>query len=208
MAFKVKEMFLTLQGEGFNCGKRAVFVRFSGCNLWSGLEKDRVKAKCDFCDTDFVGTNGLNGGVYKQEQLINQIEKLWGANEVDKFVVFTGGEPTLQITVDLIEELKNRNWFTAVETNGTIPIVADIDWITVSPKTPHLAVKYASELKLVYPQKKVSPELFINGFFRHFYLQPKDDKNYKANAQAVVQYCLLNPQWRLSVQAHKVVGIM
>ena len=205
--FKVKEMYLTLQGEGFHSGRRAVFVRFSGCNLWSGKESDRETALCNFCDTDFVGTDGVNGGKYDYVELVRKIEWLWGNHETRKFVVFTGGEPLLQLTAQLISELKNREYFTAVETNGTLPMVVDVDWITVSPKTKHLAQSFGSEIKLVYPQEGIEPDYFLTNHFRHYYLQPKEDANAKSNLRKTVSYCLSNPQWQLSLQTHKLVNI-
>tara|TARA_R100001163_G_C5001698_1_gene150609 strand:+ start:191 stop:817 length:627 start_codon:yes stop_codon:yes gene_type:complete len=208
MVFKIKELFLTLQGEGFNAGKRAVFVRFTGCNFWSGRELDRDTATCSFCDTDFVGTDGLNGGEYSATELVKKIEDVWGVDHSDKFVVFTGGEPTLQITSELVNDLKQCNYFTAIETNGSNPIVADVDWVTVSPKTANVKVTSGNELKLVYPQQTISPDVFANYSFNHFYLQPKDNDHFYDNAKITVQYCLNHPQWRLSIQTHKVVGIM
>ena len=212
MTYSVKELFLTLQGEGARVGRRAVFCRFSGCNLWSGLEKNRADAMCNFCDTDFVGTDGNGGGKFKDaDNLANQIEKTWqdGARfEKYHYVVFTSGEPGLQLDSELVNRLHERGFECAVETNGTVTIPNQIDWITVSPKTREaLVTASGNELKLVYPQLELDPMIF-NGFeFDHFFLQPMDTDNYQDNLRKAVAYCLRNPGWRLSLQTHKVIGI-
>ena len=212
MTYSVKELFLTLQGEGARVGRRAVFCRFSGCNLWSGLEKDRADAICNFCDTDFVGVDGNGGGKFKDvDSLANRIEKTWQNDarlEKYRYVVFTGGEPGLQLDSKLVNRLHERGFECAVETNGTVIIPNQIDWITVSPKTRDaLVTKSGNELKLVYPQLELDPIIFNELEFDHFFLQPMDTDNYQDNLRKAVAYCLRNPGWRLSLQTHKVIGI-
>ena len=209
MSYSVKEIYLTLQGEGFHTGKHAVFCRFSGCNLWTGLEKDRGKAVCTFCDTDFVGTDGLNGAKYSSAELLaEKIDELWIKDIKKKLVVFTGGEPLLQLNKKLIDLLHSKNFKIAVETNGTIIPPENIDWICVSPKKgSRFKLNYGNELKLVYPQKDLSPESFENCDFDHFFLQPMDGKNLQKNILQSVSYCIENPLWRLSLQTHKIMGI-
>jgi len=209
MSYSVKEIYLTLQGEGFHTGKHAVFCRFTGCNLWTGLEKDRKKAICTFCDTDFVGTDGLNGAKYSSAQLLaEKIDELWQKDLKDKLVVFTGGEPLLQLNKKLIDLLHAKKFKIAVETNGTIMPPENIDWICVSPKKgAKFKLKHGNELKLVYPQNDFSPELFKNFDFDHFFLQPMDGKNLQRNILQSVSYCIENPLWRLSLQTHKIMGI-
>jgi len=209
MSYSVKEIYLTLQGEGFHTGKHAVFCRFSGCNLWTGLEKDREKAICNFCDTDFVGTDGVNGAKYSNaEQLASKIDELWQKDSQEKFVVFTGGEPLLQLNKELIDLLHNKNFKIAVETNGTIIPPKNIDWICVSPKKgAEFNLDYGNELKLVYPQEGLNPEQFKNYDFDHFFLQPMDGKDLQRNILQSVSYCIENPLWRLSLQTHKIMGI-
>ena len=209
MSYSVKEIYLTLQGEGFHTGKHAVFCRFTGCNLWTGLEKDRNKAVCTFCDTDFVGTDGLNGAKYLSAELLaEKIDELWQKDLKDKLVVFTGGEPLIQLNKKLIDLLHAKKFKIAVETNGTIMPPENIDWICVSPKKgAKFKLKHGNELKLVYPQDDFSPKLFENFDFDHFFLQPMDGKNLQRNILQSVSYCIENPLWRLSLQTHKIMGI-
>ena len=209
MSYSVKEIYLTLQGEGFHTGKHAVFCRFTGCNLWTGLEKDRNKAICTFCDTDFVGTDGLNGAKYSSAELLaEKIDELWQKDLKDKLVVFTGGEPLLQLNKKLIDLLHSKKFKVAVETNGTIIPPENIDWICVSPKKgAKFKLKHGDELKLVYPQDDFSPQLFETFDFDHFFLQPMDGKNLQRNILRSVSYCIENPLWRLSLQTHKIMGI-
>lgn len=209
MSYSVKEIYLTIQGEGFHTGKHAVFCRFSGCNLWTGLEKDRKKAICNFCDTDFVGTDGINGSKYPNaEQLANEIDKVWDKDINEKFVVFTGGEPLLQLDKPLVDLLHKKKFKVAIETNGTILPPENIDWICVSPKQgADFNLKYGNELKLVYPQKGLEPKNFKHLNFDHFFLQPMDGKDLQRNILQSVSYCIENPLWRLSLQTHKIMGI-
>lgn len=209
MSYSVKEIYLTIQGEGFHTGKHAVFCRFSGCNLWTGLEKDRKKAICNFCDTDFVGTDGINGSKYPNaEQLANEIDKVWDKDINEKFVVFTGGEPLLQLDKQLVDLLHKKKFKVAIETNGTILPPENIDWICVSPKQgADFNLKYGNELKLVYPQKGLEPKNFKHLNFDHFFLQPMDGKDLQRNILQSVSYCIENPLWRLSLQTHKIMGI-
>jgi 7-carboxy-7-deazaguanine synthase len=211
MTYSVKEIFYTLQGEGANTGRPAVFCRFSGCNLWSGREIHRARAICQFCDTDFVGTNGVNGGKYvRAGDLASVIERTWSPrNRMNRFVVFTGGEPLLQLDETLIQEVKSRGFEVAVETNGTIPAPIEIDWLCVSPKAnAELVVTAGDELKLVYPQEGMDPLQYEDFEFKQYYLQPLDDQNGATkNLNAAVEYCLQNPRWRLSLQTHKILSI-
>ena len=209
MSYSVKEIYLTIQGEGFHTGKHAVFCRFSGCNLWTGLEKDRKKAICNFCDTDFVGTDGINGSKYPNaEQLANEIDKVWDKDINEKFVVFTGGEPLLQLDKPLVDLLHKKKFKVAIETNGTILPPENIDWICVSPKQgADFNLKYGNELKLVYPQKGLEPKNFKHLDFDHFFLQPMDGKDLQRNILQSVSYCIENPLWRLSLQTHKIMGL-
>jgi 7-carboxy-7-deazaguanine synthase len=207
--YSVKEIFPTLQGEGFNAGRTAVFCRFAGCNLWSGREQDRAQAACNFCDTDFVGTDGDGGGKFADaDALAEAVAALWPRDAGHRFVVFTGGEPLLQLDDALIAAMKARGFRIAVETNGTVAPPAGIDWLCVSPKADQpLAVHAGDELKLVYPQAKAPPERFERLAFEHFFLQPLDGPAREANTRAAIDYCLAHPRWRLSVQTHKVLGI-
>jgi 7-carboxy-7-deazaguanine synthase len=207
--YSVKEIFYTLQGEGIQSGRPAVFCRFSGCNLWSGREADRASAVCQFCDTDFVGTDGTLGGKYSAPQLADLIAAQWPPQQAgQRFVVCTGGEPLLQLDAALIEALHQHSFEIAVETNGTIAAPPGIDWICVSPKSSApLAQTRGHELKLVYPQKDAHPEQFEHLNFQHFLLQPMDGLLQAANTQAAIAYCLQHPQWRLSLQTHKMVGL-
>ena len=209
MSYSVKEIYLTIQGEGFHTGKHAVFCRFSGCNLWTGLEKDRKNAICNFCDTDFVGTDGVNGSKYANTELLaNKIDKVWDKNLNEKFVVFTGGEPLLQLDKPLVDLLHKKKFKVAIETNGTILPPENIDWICVSPKQgADFNLKYGNELKLVYPQKGLDPKNFKHLDFDHFFLQPMDGKDLQRNVLQSVSYCVENPLWRLSLQTHKIMGI-
>jgi 7-carboxy-7-deazaguanine synthase len=212
VSYAVKEIFFTLQGEGANTGRPAVFCRFSGCNLWTGREEDRHKAVCQFCDTDFVGTNGAGGGKFTNpEALADAVASAWPAHTAvlaTKFVVCTGGEPLLQLDEPLIGELQARGFTVAVETNGTRPVPKGIDWLCVSPKAgAPLAVQAGSELKLVFPQKAFDPPQFEKLAFEHFYLQPMDGPDLDRNTRLALEYCLANPQWKLSIQTHKLLGI-
>ena len=206
--YSVKEIFLTLQGEGFHTGRPAVFCRFSGCNFWTGLESDRQKAICRFCDTDFVGTGGINGGKYTAIELAGKIGRLWPEGKEQRFVVCTGGEPLLQLDRTLIDALHDLGFEIAVESNGSVPAPVGIDWLTVSPKSmAHFNQQNGHELKLVFPQAELPPTLFENLSFQHFYLQPMDGPNLENNTQKAIHYCLKNPRWKLSIQSHKILGI-
>lgn len=209
MPYAIKEMFYTLQGEGANAGRAAVFCRFAGCNLWSGREQDRATAICTFCDTDFVGTNGDGGGKFATaEDLAEAIAGHWPpGNGGAPFVVCTGGEPLLQLDEPLIQALHRRGFVIAVETNGTLPVPNGIDWVCVSPKIGStLVVRSGSELKLVYPQE-VDPAAFETLDFQYFFLQPKDGNEAAQSLEAAVAYCKSHPRWRLSLQTHKIIGI-
>jgi len=210
MSYVVKEIFYTLQGEGAQSGRTAVFCRFVGCNLWSGHEKDRLSAICKFCDTDFIGS-GPDGGKFDTESaLADRIEQTWQSASPSgkKFVVFTGGEPLLQLDRPLIDALHGRNFEIAVETNGTVAAPLGLDWICVSPKAgAKLVQTTGDELKLVFPQAGARPETFQGLSFRHFFLQPMDGPDRKVNTDEALRYCLGNPAWRLSLQTHKLVGI-
>lgn len=208
--YKVKEIFYTLQGEGAQTGRPAVFCRFTGCNLWSGREEDRAKAICQFCDTDFWGMDGVNGGRYTANELAAKVASLWQpVRAIGKpYVVCTGGEPLLQLDEPLIEALHNQGFEIAVETNGTIAAPQGLDWICVSPKAgSELILKKGNELKLVFPQPGAAPELFEQLDFDHFFLQPMDGTLQARNIQLTLDYCLKNPQWRLSLQTHKLLNI-
>lgn len=210
MTYSVKEMFPTLQGEGLQAGCAAVFLRFAGCNLWTGLEKDRASAICQFCDTDFVGVDGTDGGKFASaEALAAQASRLWpGRTAQNKLVVCTGGEPLLQLDDALIAALHAEGFRIAIETNGTIAAPAGIDWICVSPKAGSKLVQTSGdELKLVYPQPHAMPETFESLAFKHFLLQPMDGPNRAEHTRQAIEYCMTHPQWRLSVQTHKMVGI-
>jgi len=211
MTYTVKEIFYTLQGEGANTGRAAVFCRFAGCNLWTGREADRATATCTFCDTDFVGVGPDGGKFATADALAAAVDAAWPAAEssnVRKLVVCTGGEPLLQLDATAIEALHARGFEVAVETNGTQPAPPGLDWICVSPKaTAPLVLTRGDELKLVYPQADAMPERFAALDFTHFYLQPMDGPAQAENTRAALAYCLAHPRWRLSVQTHKVVGI-
>jgi 7-carboxy-7-deazaguanine synthase (Cx14CxxC type) len=210
MTYSVKEIFYTLQGEGINAGRPAVFCRFAGCNLWSGREKDRAKAVCTFCDTDFVGTDGTLGGKYRTpEALAQTIAKLWPEDTpINRLVVLTGGEPMMQVDKALADCLHAQGFTIAIETNGTMPVISAIDWICVSPKAgAPLVQTRGQELKLVYPQAGLDPAE-LNGLdFEHFLLQPMDNPARTDNTAAAIDYCMSHPQWRLSIQGHKYCGI-
>jgi|TARA_R100000501_G_scaffold17911_1_gene34583 7-carboxy-7-deazaguanine synthase (Cx14CxxC type) len=209
MSYAVKELFLTLQGEGAQAGSRAVFLRFAGCNLWSGREQDRESAVCRFCDTDFVGTDGVGGGKFADADLLAAAAaECWGTPRDHRLIVCTGGEPLLQLDSALILALHGHGFRIAVETNGTIAAPAGLDWICVSPKAAQpLVQRSGNELKLVYPQVENDPADFASLPFRNFFLQPMDGPNAAENTAAAVRYCLAHPQWRLSLQTHKMIGI-
>ena len=207
--YQIKEMYYTLQGEGARTGRPSVFCRFTGCNLWSGREKDRSTAVCNFCDTDFVGVDGPGGGKFINAlELSDAIESFWPNEESNKYVVFTGGEPGLQLDKNVVDHLHLKNFEVAVETNGTLDLPLNIDWLTVSPKADStLKIRSGNELKLVYPQENVSPNSFEDLDFEIFYLQPMDNEDKDKNTQRTIQYCLENPKWKLSLQTHKYMGI-
>ena len=209
MSYSIKEIYFTVQGEGFQTGKNAIFCRFSGCNLWTGREQDRSKATCTFCDTDFFGTDGENGAKYPScHDLIAKIEECWPKELDEKFVVFTGGEPLLQLDQLLIDELHKKGFKIAIETNGTMLPPKNVDWICVSPKkNAKLVLLEGDELKLVCPQLDFPPEQFEDLNFKHFYVQPMDGKELQKNILECVAYCVENPLWKLSLQTHKIIGI-
>jgi 7-carboxy-7-deazaguanine synthase len=212
MGYAVKEIFYTLQGEGANAGRPAVFCRFAGCNLWTGREEDRSKAVCQFCDTDFVGTDGNGGGKFASpEALAQAVAAQWPGTRTapaKPLVVCTGGEPLLQLDEALVEALHAQGFEIAVETNGTCEPPAGLDWICLSPKAgAELVVQAGAELKLVFPQRGAEPEKYTSLAFRHFFLQPMDGPNRARNTDLAVRYCLEHPQWRLSLQTHKLLGI-
>ena len=209
MAYSVKEIFLTLQGEGMQAGRTAVFCRFAGCNLWSGLEEDRTGAVCPFCDTDFVGMDGTGGGRFRTAAaLADAIAATWGGGREHRLVVLTGGEPLLQVDSALVDALHARAFQVAVETNGTQAAPAGLDWVCVSPKAgAPLVLTQGDELKLVFPQKDLMPEAVAHLAFAHRILQPMDGPARAANTEAAIAYCLAHPEWRLGVQTHKIIGI-
>ncbi len=210
MIYAVKEIFYTLQGEGAQAGRAAVFCRFAGCNLWSGREADRATAICQFCDTDFIGVDGTGGGKFDSaEALAAAVAQMWpDARQGQRFVVCTGGEPLLQLDPALIEALHGYGFEIAVETNGTVAAPAGLDWICVSPKAgASLVQRSGDELKLVYPQAGFDPDEFISLSFKHFFLQPMDGLSRSVNTELAVAYCMQHPQWRLSMQTHKFLGI-
>ncbi len=209
MSYAVKEIFKTLQGEGAQAGRAAVFCRFSGCNLWSGREEDRATAQCRFCDTDFVGMDGTLGGRYASaDALADAIERTWQGAREHRFTVLTGGEPLLQVDRALIDGLHARGFEIALETNGTVELPGKIDWVCVSPKTTEmLKVQSGDELKLVYPQPDLPPEAFAGLDFRRFSLQPMDGPDVVENTARAIAYCLAHPRWQLSTQTHKHLGI-
>jgi len=209
LSYAVKEIFLTLQGEGAQAGRVAVFCRFAGCNLWSGREEDRASAICTFCDTDFVGIDGTHGARYETaDALADALAEEWGPSRERRFVVLTGGEPLLQVDAPLLEALHQRGFTVAVETNGTVEAPEGLDWICVSPKaSTELKIRGGQELKLVYPQADAPPERFADLPFARFSLQPMDGPDIAANTQKAIAYCLAHPQWQLSLQTHKTIGI-
>ena len=209
--YSVKESYFTLQGEGAQTGRAAVFLRFAGCNLWNGLERDRASAVCNFCDTDFVGTDGPGGGQFESpEALADHVSEIWNHRPGTPYVVCTGGEPLLQLDPPLIAALKAADFEIGVETNGTLEAPAGIDWICVSPKAnAPLKQRIGSELKLVFPQDEpeAQPECFAGLDFEHFFLQPKDDFDQAAHIKDAATYCMKHPKWRLSLQTHKLIGL-
>ena len=209
MTYSVKEIYYTLQGEGAHSGRAAVFCRFSGCNLWTGREQDRETAICWFCDTDFIGTDGPGGGKFRSaDDLAEAVASHWPSFAGRPLVVCTGGEPLLQLDVAAIEALHRHGFEVAVETNGTQPAPEGLDWITVSPKEgADLALRAGNELKLVYPQAGAMPEMFESLSFEYFFVQPMDGPEIEQNTDAAVRYCLEHPQWRVSLQTHKYLGI-
>lgn len=209
MSYAVKEIFKTLQGEGAHSGRAAVFCRFAGCNLWSGREADRATSVCTFCDTDFVGLDGTGGGRFADaDALAEAIAAEWGTGLARRYAVLTGGEPLLQVDQALIDALHARGFEIGVETNGTQPAPAGLDWICVSPKAgAPLVLETGNELKLVYPQADARPERFEHLSFDHFFLQPMDAPAADDNLAAAIAYCTDNPRWRLSLQSHKMIGI-
>ena len=210
MSYQVKEIYYTLQGEGAQTGRAAVFLRFAGCNLWSGLERDRGEAVCKFCDTDFVGTNGSGGGKFVDAAaLADAVSRLWPKDHRGTpYVVCTGGEPLLQIDDALVAALHAHGFEIGIETNGTLCPPDGIDWICVSPKADaELVLRRGSELKLIYPQARGEPERYAGLAFDHFFLQPMDSPEREANTRAATAYCLAHPKWRLSLQTHKLLGI-
>ncbi len=209
MSYAVKEMFLTLQGEGVNAGRRAVFVRFAGCNLWSGREQDRATAICRFCDTEFVGTDGAGGGKFADAgALAAAVLGHWGPGDADRFVVLTGGEPMLQVDDTLVVALHAAGFTIAIESNGTLPVHPGIDWVCISPKAGSAVVQQSGdELKLVWPQPGTDIAVLESWDFRHFLLQPMDDANAAANHHAAIALVLERPRWRLTIQTHKLLGL-
>ena len=206
--YSVKEIFYTLQGEGANAGRPAVFCRFAGCNLWTGREADRAKAVCQFCDTDFVGTDGDGGGRFQAADALARACRATCPSNGEMLVVLTGGEPMLQVDQELVDALHANGFTIAIETNGTLPVLDTIDWICVSPKAgSELKQKRGQGLKLVYPQDSVDPTQYLDLAFEHRFLQPMDGPEREANTRAAVAYCKANPAWRLSLQTHKLLGI-
>ena len=206
--YKIKEIFLTKQGEGYHTGKKSIFIRFSGCNLWNGLEQDRHKAICNWCDTDFVGTDGINGGTYTIDKIINKIWDLWPKDLKEKpFLVCTGGEPLLQLDQIFVDEMHKNGFKIAIETNGTCHPPNNIDWICVSPKSnTNLVIKEGDELKFVYPQVGFEPQQFEKFNFNHFFIQPMDGNNYNENKIKSKDFVKNNRQWKISLQMHKLLG--
>ena len=211
MSYAVKEIFLTLQGEGVHAGRRAVFLRFAGCNLWTGREEDRATAVCQFCDTDFVGTDGENGGRYDADALAANVAELWGAGSDDRYVVLTGGEPMLQVDDAIVDALHDQRFTIAIESNGTLPAHPGIDWVCISPKAGSAVVQHkGNELKLVWPQTGSDTAAMEAWDFANFLIQPMDsgdaDSN-RANVEAATRFVMANPKWRLSLQNHKILGL-
>ena len=214
MSYAVKELFLTLQGEGVQAGRKAVFLRFAGCNLWSGREQDRAAAVCRFCDTDFVGTDGPGGGKFADaDTLADASAAMWGGGADERFIVLTGGEPMLQVDDALVDALHARGFVIAMESNGTLAAHPGIDWVCISPKADSIVVQQSGdELKLVWPQAEIDPEALTGWAFDHFLIQPRDSPigdlvEREANLRAAIAYVIDHPRWRLSVQTHKAIGI-
>ena len=208
MSYRIKEIYFTQQGEGKNTGKNFVFVRFSGCNLWSGKEKNRESAICKFCDTDFYGVDGVNGGIYEAKELVKMIKSLWMVDSNPVSAVLTGGEPLLQLDDKLIQELKKEDIYIAIETNGTLLAPDGIDWICMSPKAgTEIKLRSGSEIKVVYPQKDLDPDKFSDLDFENFFIQPMDSKELESNVAKSIKFCMDNPKWRLSLYTHKILGI-
>ena len=208
--YRIKEAFLSLQGEGQRSGRVAVFCRFSGCNLWSGKETDREKSICSFCDTDFEGVDGVNGGMFEgPETLVEMIVGLWPADRLSaRYVVMTGGEPLLQLDRELVEALHKKSFEIAVETNGTLPLPCSIDWVCVSPKAgAKWILREGDELKIAFPQIGLQLDQYLDLPFTHYFLQPIEGSDTQENTRKAIEYCLANPQWRLSTQLHKQVGL-
>ena len=206
--YRIKEIYFTQQGEGANTGKDFVFIRFSGCNLWSGKESNRASAICKFCDTDFYGTDGVNGGVYQADKLIEKVKSLWLSKEQKISVVLTGGEPLLQADQNLIDTLKSNNIFIAIETNGTLLPPQGIDWICMSPKAnTDIKLRRGNEIKIVFPQEDIDPLDFSHYDYDYFFIQPMDSKNQDQNINQSVSFCQKHPRWELSLQTHKILGI-
>jgi 7-carboxy-7-deazaguanine synthase (Cx14CxxC type) len=209
MSYAVKELFLTLQGEGVQAGSRAVFLRFAGCNLWSGREADRASAQCTFCDTDFVGTDGMGGGKFVSAGgLADAVQQAWGEGGDNRLVVITGGEPMLQLDSALVEALHGRGFRVAIETNGTLPVASGVDWVCVSPKAgTEVIQRSGDELKLVWPQAGIDPGELESWDFGHFLVQPMDCTDRKAAVEAAIRLAMERPKWKLSLQSHKLVGL-
>jgi len=209
MSYAVKECFLTLQGEGVQAGSRAVFLRFAGCNLWSGREQDRATAQCTFCDTDFVGTDGEGGGKFSSaDELADRVEQLWGDGAERRLVVITGGEPMLQLDAELVEALHKRGFRVAMESNGTLAAAPALDWICISPKAgTDVVQREGNELKLVWPQAGIDPAELESWAFDHFLVQPMDCADREAAIEAAIRLAMERPKWRLTIQAHKVIGL-
>lgn len=208
MNYKIKEIFLTLQGEGAMTGRVAIFCRFSGCNLWSGREEDRAKAICQFCDTDFWGMDGTFGGTYTKIELAKFVNELWPIKKSNKYLVCTGGEPLLQLDSELVDAFQSFGFEVAIETNGTIEAPKNLNWICVSPKAnTEIVQKNGNEIKIVFPQVGINPKDFEQLNFEHFYIQPMDNNQKDENVKKSIDFCLENPKWKLSVQAHKIIGI-
>jgi 7-carboxy-7-deazaguanine synthase (Cx14CxxC type) len=206
--YAVKEIYYTIQGEGYHSGRPAVFCRFSGCNLWSGREEDRSKAICQFCDTNFWGTDGENGGKFTKEELVQLIKNLYPENQPNPYVVCTGGEPALQLDEDLVVALQSEGFEVAIETNGTQELAPSLDWVCMSPKAnTKIVVKKGDELKIVVPQTDLNPADFEDYHFSHFYIQAMDSKDWNRNTKYAIDFVLKNPKWKLSVQTHKYLGV-
>jgi len=208
MNYKIKEIFLTLQGEGAMTGRVAIFCRFSGCNLWSGREEDRSKAICKFCDTDFWGMDGTFGGIYTKNELAKFVNELWPIEKNNKYIVCTGGEPLLQLDYELVDAFQSFGFEVAIETNGTIEAPKNINWICVSPKAnTEILQRKGNEIKIVFPQIGINPTDYEQLNFEHFYIQPMDNEKKNENIRKSIDFCLANPKWKLSVQSHKIIGI-